>query len=329
MRRDLAERLTALRNDFGEVTGRAFDYFYCPILYQDEPTALCRGHVFNEAFPETDRTWTVQRRDVDSFYGAFFEAEFVTLQHKGKYSPFEVLADPELGKRLKPKIVLDGEEIAYYRAAGPIPSLHTPITISGDGNSHVPLVLKLTEREITDSLGGDWQIGLERDLRLPALVSILKSAHLTLFHLMGYRYALSAGGHFLGSDVLGRFFKDQVNQPKASVLSAAMNHFSQFSNMARPVLEAPEGLEATITNRRLYICKTDAWIWAVLVFLRTGSAKHAVLVPVFENHHAIARYLRFIKSPEPEFDAYLAELESDRWSIAKSPHRFQWPDAMF
>jgi hypothetical protein len=42
---------------------------------------LIRGHVINEAFKGSSRTWVVQRGEVDRFYGGFFEGDFELLQY--------------------------------------------------------------------------------------------------------------------------------------------------------------------------------------------------------------------------------------------------------
>ena len=58
------------RKEHEAVEGRPFAHFLCPILFADEDVDLCQAHVVNEAFRGADRAWTVQRADVDSFYGS-------------------------------------------------------------------------------------------------------------------------------------------------------------------------------------------------------------------------------------------------------------------
>ena len=45
--------LGLLRADYESVTGSPFQHFFCPILYRDEDTELCRAHVINRAFRES------------------------------------------------------------------------------------------------------------------------------------------------------------------------------------------------------------------------------------------------------------------------------------
>ena len=80
MKAPVAERLEALRQDFAKTAGQPFRHFYCPILFVDEQAELCQAHIVNRAFPATSRKWTVQREDVDSFFGSKFEGSFTNLR---------------------------------------------------------------------------------------------------------------------------------------------------------------------------------------------------------------------------------------------------------
>ena len=79
---DGQNRLKALNQGFEQVVGNPFKHFYCPLLYCDDDTQLCKGHIVNAAFPGIGRQWVVQRADVDGFYGSCFEADFVDFQYK-------------------------------------------------------------------------------------------------------------------------------------------------------------------------------------------------------------------------------------------------------
>jgi hypothetical protein len=69
--------LEALRTDYASVAGVPFQTFFCPVLFRDEDVELCRAHLVNQAFAGASRRWTIQRKDVDEFFGAFFESDFV------------------------------------------------------------------------------------------------------------------------------------------------------------------------------------------------------------------------------------------------------------
>jgi hypothetical protein len=112
MEKPLARRLRDLRADFKDVMGEPFHHFYCPVLFLDDEAELCKAHIVNAVFPGSTR-WTVQRKDVDNFYGHVFESDFVDIRHRG-HRPDAVLADLELSKRLRPQVVVDGRRIEHY-----------------------------------------------------------------------------------------------------------------------------------------------------------------------------------------------------------------------
>src|SRR5579864_5896390 len=109
-------KLETLRSDYEEVTGKSFTHFFCPILFKDEDVELCRAHIVNAAFPESSRNWTIQRADIDRFYGHAFESEFVNIQYRGPSLGDRVLGDPLLSRKLRPRIRIAGEEVEHFIA---------------------------------------------------------------------------------------------------------------------------------------------------------------------------------------------------------------------
>ena len=205
-------KLAELNADFELVTGRQFQHFYCPVLYRDEDVPLCQAHIVNQAFPDAFRRWTVQRKDVDNFFGSVFESAFVALRHRGRPRTPDLLVDKRAAESLRPKVFLGGQPVEHFVPKGPVPPQFLPFTVDGpDGPAR--LALKMEPDATLAAADGNWEIRIERDLRLPAVVSLLKCAHLTLFDMLGYHYALSAGGAFLGRTVLGDFF---LRHPKTT-----------------------------------------------------------------------------------------------------------------
>lgn len=174
------------------------------------------------------------------------------------------------------------------------------------------------------------EIVIEKDVRLPALVSLLKAAHLTLFEMLGYRYALSAGGIFLGRDVLGKFFLQNRDLSKADVLTAAASYFREFANMMRPALSAPPGAQDTVTGRFLFVCHCETETpWAFIVFIRTADLLHAVLVPVLETPGAAARFVAFLRGDGGPLRANRCRFEGESWLGARESEILTWPKANF
>ena len=319
----LVDRLNA---DFEEVTGRPANHFFCPILFRDEDVELCMAHVVNQSFPEPDRTWTVQRADVDSHFGSVFESDFVKIQYIRKHTALDVLGHAELAKKLRPTIRVEGREIGHFVPPDRVPDGFSPILVEG-AEGPVRLALKLSADETLAAMEKDWTVDFDLDLRLPALVSLLKAAHLTLFSMLGYRYALSAAGHFLGHSVLGEYLGRAVGHSKQAALKVAREHFAPFGNLVRPAPGGPTDLRGTAADGLLYLCMQGDAPWAMAVLVRVDGLLNAVLVPVFEESERAARFVRFMEDPSPTFEVALTRYALGRWEVSPKRVRFHWPRA--
>src|SRR5207244_1558418 len=114
---DIKPRLNKFREDYKEQAGSEFQYFFCPVLFRDEDVELCAAHIINKDFPKTSRRWTVQRKEVDSFYGTYFESDFVDVNmYRGKGSAVNVLMgeDKDRIKRVKLEIRKNDKKVDYY-----------------------------------------------------------------------------------------------------------------------------------------------------------------------------------------------------------------------
>ena len=329
MKASAREKLETLRSDYAGVVGNAFHHFFCPILFTDQDVPLCNAHVINEAFVGADRTQTIQRRDVDSFFGSLFESDFEKLQYKGQLSPFELLADEGLSRKLRPRLVSHGEEVEYYRPKGTaLPKGHTHFEI-GEGDSRVRLGLKLEPSKALERLSGEWHFEVEQDVRLAALASLLKAAHLTLFERVGYTYALSAGGYFLGNNILGRFFRENHALPRSEQLKNAEVHFREYVNLVRPMLGAPKGTSGTITDGVFLFCLNQGRPFAFLVQIATGVDRHAAMVPIFEDVEGAVRFEAFLREPSPTIEVRAGRYKDRIWEVAPDTATISWPKANY
>ena len=327
--RTLLSKLDGLRADHKEVVGRPFSHFFCPILRSDEPSPLSMGHVINAAFRDSDRHRIVRRTDVDSFFGRNFEADFVLFQDKGAHDPIDTLFERELSRKLRPRISVDGRRVNHYLPTGPVPENYTELVVDRGDGPRTRLALKLERSEMLTALNGQWELVFDKDIRLHALVSLLKAAHLTLFALIGYSYALSLGGWILGWDVLGKFIQANLSNEKPTALANAQGHFTEFSNLVRPLLTSPSGMAGTITDRQLFLCTGTPKAWAMMVLIRTGQHMHAVLVPLLEDDEAAARFVEFLGNPVPRFAVRRTLYHNDRWEVDTRTRMVEWPEGRF
>jgi hypothetical protein len=300
-----------------------------PFLQRDEATGLCRGHVINQALRNSSRAWTVQRADVDSFFGRLFEADFVLLQEKGRHQLEDVLGNAALDRKFRPQVKLNGRDVPFYRPGPHVPDEHTEVFMEGQTGKLVRLALKLSPSEVLSAKASSWHVGFERDLRLPALVSLLKAAHLTMFAMLGYQWALSAAGHFVGSEILGKFYLENRDESRPTILENAFAHFRGFANLVRPINSDLGDLRGTVSDHHLYLCTGSSGPWAFMVVVRTGATFHGVMLPVFEDAEPAARFLRFIEKSPERVQARLAKFSADRWELATEEQTLYWPESNF
>ena len=281
----------------------------------------------NKAFPDSSRGWTIQRKDVDEFFGAHFESEFVGLQHLPLVRSNEILVDKDAARHLKPRLFLDGQPVEHYVPGSNSTPPHFSQVIVDSARGPVPLVLKLHPDVTVASENSQWRIVVEKDLRIAALVSLLKAAHLTLFDMLGYGYALSAAGHYLGRDILGKFFLEQTGQLRPAIAQAAIKHFAETMHMVRPATESPTpGSLGTVSDRHLHICFKGTEIrWAFLLLIKTGSLYSAVLVPTCESPLATDTFFSFIRGDLEEFEARYTIFEGNQWRVSTQSRKVVWP----
>src|ERR1043166_6515008 len=148
-------KLEELRADYSEVKGQPFSHFYCPILFRDEDKPLCKAHIINQAFDDSARATTVQRADVDSFYGSRFESDFLDIQSYKKRSMAEIVTDKTLSRRFASKIWLEDKRVEFFFGSEGIPTQFTSINLEKTRPS-VPFGLKMHPTEVVAAQGKRW-----------------------------------------------------------------------------------------------------------------------------------------------------------------------------
>ena len=135
-----------------------------------------------------------------------------------------MLTDRVLGKKFGPKVLRNGVPVHYTAQPFPPPDRFASIEV-GEGPDAPAIGLKMSRQELIATAGEQWEVVMFKDTRVAALVSLIKAAHLTLFWLLGYRYATSAAGLFVGRDILGQFYRSNAGRPKKEIRANAWSYF--------------------------------------------------------------------------------------------------------
>lgn len=323
MGKSFQEKLDELNTDYINLKGQSFSHFFCPILFKDEDVILCKAHIVNQALPEAPQDWTVQRKDVDNFYGAYIESEFVTLQYRNQ-THGDIITDSQLSKSFKPQILVDETPVDFFVATGDIPEKFTPLQFDNNGII-TDMGLKMSPEDFLAAKDKNWQLSIEKDIRVPALISLIKAAHLTLFKMLGYKYAFSAGGHFVGRHILGEFFLQNQGKTKKEILENAHPFFKEFGHMARPLQSSETAFQGTISDNQILLCQKEGDVaWACIVFVKTFQTVNAVLLPLLVEEESAPRFFNFLKNEKESIDVALMQFEQGHF-ILKRATEIIWP----
>ena len=326
VRNKLDEKLEELRADYQHISGKPFSHFYCPILFTDEDVTLCKAHVINRGLPDSPSTFTVQRKDVDNFYGSRFEADFLDIQKYKDRSTAEIITDRQLSDKSASKIYLEGKPVEFFlaKSADQIPEHFTAVHFTSI-NSNVPFGLKMHPADVVAAQGKSWEVEIYRDVRIHTIVSVIKAAHLTLFEMVGYRYGLSLAGHYVGHEILGKFFLQNRGKSKPDVLRAAVPYFREFAHMVRPVISCPFETGDSVVDRTFLMCVgASGGIWGFIVLVKTGDLTWGVLLPVFEQAEQAATYLNFLKNGNECIQIATCWFKNDQWEMTKNTIPLNW-----
>ena len=316
-------KLAALNADYTKIKGQPFSYFFCPILFKDEDVPLCKAHIENQAFPEASQIWTVQRKDVDNFYGSIFESEFVAIQYSSQTHD-DILADKKLSKLFKPQIFVEDKPVDFFLPNNEVPKDFTKLQFDSNGKT-IKLALKISPEELEAVKDKKWEMSISKDVRLSALVSLIKAAYLTLFEMLGYQHAFSLDGYFVGRQILGEFFLKNYGKPKTTILENAHTFFQEFVHMARPLHASEINFQGTINDNQILLCQKYGDIaWGFIVFVKTTQTVNAVLLPYFDQPDSVVRFFDFLKSGNEEIDVALMRFEHGHFTLTGAT-KIIWP----
>jgi hypothetical protein len=325
MNKFVRSELPRLNSDFEQTTGGHFAHFFCPVLYEDANVALCRAHIINKAFDGSARDCTVQRSDVDSFYGSRFEADFVDTAKFRKISLAEILTDSALSRRFNARVLLDGKQVEHFYPNGEVPEQFARVQV-GNVDPSKPFGLKIQPSEVLNAADRDWEIEVSRDVSIHMLVSAIKAAHLSLFKMLGYRYVFTPSSYFVGRMILGEFFLQNAKIGKREVVDRAVDFFAPNVHMVRPIVSTTFGAQGTMTDRMMFICMGGSGTpWAFIVLVKTGEQMHGVMIPTFQTPDQVDTFLGFTRNSNTSIQVATCRYEGDKWHRSEGTLPMAWP----
>jgi hypothetical protein len=318
-----SDELAALQADFQRVTGQVCRDFYCPILNEfGEGSGLMDGHVLPRGIRSASRATVIQRADVDNPFGVI-EAGLCNFINKPLFDL------EELYRRSKGMTVTgkDGTPVSAFFASRKSSPPYPILKLSTGGETIASPYIK-TAREKMDDFRGKVDVEGELVFSQSALaVSLIKSAHLALFKLLGYGWVFDPAGQYVSS-ALARILRNRVSREAVRNLSDELpNCFNWLREEACS--------EDTLSSRMIVFHFEDydgsdspleqgMETWGLSCLFRMNDHLFLVTLPYSSTRQAgeavLNRYRRFMTGDGMRHSACVAWVRSDGClEISKKP----------
>ncbi len=323
------DRLNRYLEDYFAATGEPTNEFVCPItLTRVHKQDLIDGHILNRAIKSASRKTVLQNRDVDNFFGTVVEPSFIEFLN----NPISKTVDIVKRSRHVRVVLSDGSRVKAFhaksrsgqKAAGRYPCAEFLI----DGES-IGLFLRAERSE----LEGGVPVGVEITLNYyPAhwLASMLKSAYLAVFSVLGYLGVNNALADTIRS-AMSNYFRDKGGRLETE------RYFSEFSGSCKLLGfgEIPTDLEQDYQpisfdsledNRFIFHYINDQFLFAISVIFRINGKTLAATIPQTLDHCdsgiAWQAYRRFLEMDDGlNRTSRLAEFTGSSWNVEENGTR--------
>ena len=215
--------------DAEHCAGRRPSHFLCPILLEESPQVeLIDGHILPQALRTASRATVLQRKDVDNFFGSKIEPALIEFVNSVTLTKSEFLERAD-------GINIVSENAGPLELFVPNRKSTPPFPKIGLKDSKGNVIGSPHVKGSLDALGGSSgtaEVRGRMSFHKPSIDgAILKSAHLALFRLAGYRWALSPAGQYT-SDPLRRFVRSDGEEKDAEAA------FAGFANAFHVILSS-------------------------------------------------------------------------------------------
>jgi hypothetical protein len=238
-----------------------------------------------------------------------------------------------LGRRVRARVEVDGRVVPHYRytEGQTPPANHSRILVENadTGMAH-HLVLAEDPQDVLATQGGQWGLVVEHDCHASAVVTLIRSAFLTLFYTHGYRWALSGAGLSVGHSILGRFYEENRGRSPSAVRAQAAEFFHPYRHMVRPILGGcgAADMRGTVEDNRAGICfGSSGRPFGLVVCVRIGEERHAVLMPVLSHPDSAVAYHDFLNGDREtlRINNAVYDQDNDRWLVHPEAMEACWP----
>jgi hypothetical protein len=293
--------------------------FVCPITLKNEPEGvLCDGHILNDSIQTASRKTVVEYKVVDNYYCTTIEPDLVAFLNAIVSNPKELIE--KYGRTLT--ITLPSGEkasafIANRKARPNFPRIDL-LDTSGEQIASPYLRTGPLEPKIHKDLQVEWLMAFTNSA---IIGSLLKSAHLALLRIMGYRHVLSPAGNYL-RQALASFYTDKADKAQSG------RYFSKFAGAVKAVLnDIPDDAAGTLEDGSLWFHYEPGGIdkhqlFAISCLFLVNGRLVTVMVPYCVDGNQFeaspVRYQAALKDSATPQDIHAAWLEDGKCEA--NPH---------
>jgi hypothetical protein len=316
-------QITRFSENYFQVTGNRANGFVCPITLKDVAVdRLCAGHILNHALGAASSKTVLQFKDVDHYFGTTIEPDLIDFLNFSKMS-----VEERLKKSKRFSIKLNGESYEVFRAGPDAAKKFQRVEII-DQEGRV-----IDERYIKSAKIAP---GPHRDVEAEFFITVhdfaltgalLKSAYLTLFKMVGYRYGLDAVGSTVRR-ALAEFYFQRARRVDAR------NYFRDFQgavivSLGGTLDEIPDTLEGgQLLMHYAEGTMNTGLLFASSCLFRVNSITLIVTVPAYwQFGHALdamSYYRKLLSNREMKHSIHLSEFHGNSFEIAKAPLDIQY-----
>jgi len=316
---NLTKQIVRFREDYFQATGIRTTGFVCPITLEEVPEEerLCAGHILNDGLGAASSAKVVQFADVDHYYGGTIEPELINFLN------FPVMSAEERLKKFKRfYIKLDGEMYEVF-TAGPEAANRYPRVEFKNSKGEIIGERYVRSAKIAPGTHADVETEFFLTVHDFALTgSLLKSAYLAIFRMVGYRYGLDA----VGSNVRRALRDFYVERGKREDAKHYFEHFrgAVIVSLGGALDQIPDTLEegrmlthyaeGSLENGLLFACSC---------LFRVNSTTLVVTLPAYAQYgrslDAIQYYRKLLADRSMKHSIHLTQFHGESFEIAKPP----------